>query len=112
MGFNYYLNLKMNALCTRPYSGATSEESSILNFSAISLRKCMETAKAQNTGSIILTKFPPAVNLSSISLSLNEKTERTVKSIPDDYQIEDMSRRVVKLTMGNTKLSKKCWGVK
>lgn len=110
-GFVDYVNLQMNALCTISDSGTISEESSILNFPAISLRQSMERPEAQDTGSIILTGFDPAVILNSILLSINEKGERTTKSVPDDYQIDDTSWRVVKLIMGNTKLSNKWWGV-
>ena len=111
-GFIDYVNLQMNALCTLSDSGTISEESSILNFPAISLRQSMERPEAQDTGSIILTGFDPDIILNSISLSVNEKASRKIKSIPEDYKIEDTSWRVVKLIMGNTKLSNKWWGIK
>ncbi len=110
-GFLDYVNLQMNALCTISDSGTISEESSILGFPAISLRQSMERPEAQDTGSIILTGFGPEVILNSISLSVNEKTERKIKSVPEDYQIQDTSWRVVKLIMGNTRLSNLWWGI-
>ena len=111
-GFLDYIFLQQNALCTLSDSGTISEESSILNFPAISLRQSMERPEAQDTGSIILTGFDCDVILNSISLSVNERKERKVKSIPEDYQINDTSWRVVKLILGNTKLSNKWWGIK
>ncbi|HVA98760.1 MAG TPA: UDP-N-acetylglucosamine 2-epimerase (non-hydrolyzing) [Bacteroidia bacterium] len=104
-GFLDYVNLQMNALCTLSDSGTISEESSILNFPAISLRQSMERPEAQDTGSIILTGFEPDIILNAISLSINEDKDRKVRSVPEDYQIEDTSWRVLKLIMGNTKLS-------
>jgi UDP-N-acetylglucosamine 2-epimerase len=95
----------MHSLCTLSDSGTISEESSILNFPAISLRQSMERPEAQDTGSIILTGFDPDVILNSISLSIKEKKERKQLSIPQDYMIEDTSWRVVKLISGNCKLS-------
>lgn len=106
-GFPDYVNLQMNALCTLSDSGTISEESSILNFPAVSLRQSMERPEAQDTGSIILTGFDPDVILQSILLTINEKTERKSFSIPEDYQIQDTSWRVLKLILGNTKLSNK-----
>lgn len=110
-GFLDYVNLQQHALCTLSDSGTISEESSILNFPAISLRQSMERPEAQDTGSIILTGFDPDTILNSISLAIKEKKERMINSIPQDYQIEDTSWRVVKLIMGNTKLSNKWWGI-
>ena len=104
-GFIDYVHLQQNALCTLSDSGTISEESSILNFPAISLRQSMERPEAQDTGSIILTGFEPEIILSSVALAIQEKSERTINSIPTDYQIEDTSWRVVKLIIGNTKLS-------
>ena len=111
-GFLDYVNLQQHALCTLSDSGTISEESSILSFPAISLRQSMERPEAQDTGSIILTGFDPDVILNSISLVIKEKTERKINSIPEDYLIEDTSWRVVKLILGNTKLSNQWWGIK
>jgi UDP-N-acetyl-L-fucosamine synthase len=111
-GFFDYVHLQQNALCTLSDSGTISEESSILNFPAISLRQSMERPEAQDTGSIILTGFDPDVILNSISMVVKEKSERKINSIPEDYLIEDTSWRVVKLILGNTKLSNKWWGIK
>ena len=104
-GFLDYVHLQQHALCTLSDSGTISEESSILGFPAISLRQSMERPEAQDTGSIILTGFDPDVILSSIELVINEMKERNSFSIPDDYQIADTSWRVVKLILGNCKLS-------
>lgn len=104
-GFLDYVHLQQNAICTLSDSGTISEESSILGFPAISLRQSMERPEAQDTGSIILTGFNPDIILNSISMGISEKGERKTFSIPMDYQIEDTSWRVVKLILGNCKLS-------
>jgi UDP-N-acetyl-L-fucosamine synthase len=104
-GFLDYIYLQQHSLCTLSDSGTISEESSILGFPAISLRQSMERPEAQDTGSIILTGFDPDIILSSISMTIEEHSERKVFSIPDDYQIKDTSWRVLKLIAGNCKLS-------
>jgi UDP-N-acetylglucosamine 2-epimerase (non-hydrolysing) len=110
-GFLDYIHLQQHALCTLSDSGTISEESSILGFPAISLRQSMERPEAQDTGSIILTGFDPDIILDSIAMTIKEKVIRKIISIPNDYLIEDTSWRVVKLIMGNTKLSNKWGGV-
>jgi len=104
-GFLDYVHLQQNALCTLSDSGTISEEASILGFPAISLRQSMERPEAQDTGSIILTGFDPDIILNSISMVINETKERKSFSMPPDYQIDNTSWRVVKLILGNCKLS-------
>ncbi len=111
-GFIDYVHLQQKALCTVSDSGTISEESSILGFPAISLRQSMERPEAQDTGSIILTGFNPDVILNSVSMVVQEIEERSFKSVPADYQINDTSWRVVKLILGNCKLSNLWSGVK
>ena len=54
-GFFDYLNLQQNSKAVISDSGTISEESSILDFPAITLRKSMERPEAIDAGSIILT---------------------------------------------------------
>jgi len=111
-GFIDYVNLQMNALCTLSDSGTISEESSMLNFPAISLRQSMERPEAQDAGTIILTGFDPDVVLNSIKAVVTEfEMTGGYKKIADDYTIENTSWRVLKLILGNTGLSNKWWGV-
>lgn len=118
-GFNDYVHLQMNAKCTLSDSGTISEESAMLNFPAISLRQSMERPEAQDTGSIILTGFDPDIVLSSVrtvihqhqSLVTNHESRITNHQSPTDYQITNTSWRVLKLILGNTRLSNKWWGI-
>jgi len=116
-GFTDYVNLQMNALCTISDSGTISEESAILSFPAISLRQSMERPEAQDTGTIILTGFDPDVVLNAVATVIDEyqsppdRNRDTNHQSPAEYQIENTSWRVVKLILGNTKLSNKWWGI-
>ncbi len=112
-GFSDYIHLQMNALCTVSDSGTISEESAMLNFPAISLRQSMERPEAQDTGSIILTGFEPDIVLQAIKTVIEEyQSQSANRQIPLEYQIENTSWRVLKLILGNTKLSNAWWGVK
>jgi UDP-N-acetylglucosamine 2-epimerase (non-hydrolysing) len=105
-GFIDYIFLQMNAVCVVSDSGTISEESSILNFPAISLRQSMERPEAQDSGTIILTGFDQTAVLNSIQLVIKE-FEKTggYRDIPEDYRITNTSWRVLKLIAGNAKLS-------
>lgn len=110
-GFLDYVHLQQNAKCVLSDSGTISEESSMLSFPAISLRQSMERPEAQDAGTIILSGFDPDIVLSSVQSVIEEHRERTYKTIASDYTITDTSWRVLKLILGNTKLSNKWWGI-
>ena len=110
-GFSDYVHLQKQALCTVSDSGTISEESAILSFPAISLRQSMERPEAQDSGTIILTGFDEDVVLGSIHTVIEEHKKGKYVSIPADYQIPNTSWRVLKLILGNTKLSNKWWGI-
>jgi len=111
-GFSDYVHLQMHALCTISDSGTISEESAILSFPAISLRQSMERPEAQDAGTIILTGFDTNVVLRSVHIVIEEQKKRTFKSqVPFEYQIENTSWRVLKLIIGNAKLSNKWFGI-
>ena len=110
-GFLDYISLQTNALCTISDSGTISEESSILNFPAVSLRQSMERPEAQDTGSIILTGFDPEIVLDSVRVSIGQHECYPLANIPEDYNIGNTSWRVLKLILGNTGLSNMWHGV-
>jgi UDP-N-acetylglucosamine 2-epimerase len=123
-GFLDYVHLQQHALCTLSDSGTISEESAILSFPAISLRQSMERPEAQDAGTIILTGFDPEIVLSSIETTMAEhrqpgtlnlepgtlNPQRTTPVVPD-YSITDTSWRVLKLILGNTRLSNRWHGI-
>lgn len=71
----------------------------------------MERPEAQDTGTIILTGFDADVILNSIHTVVEEQKLGVYKEIPSEYQILNTSWRVLKLIMGNAKLSNKWWGI-
>lgn len=111
-GFSDFVHLQMNAKCTLSDSGTISEESAMLSFPAISLRQSMERPEAQDSGTIILSGFEPDIVLSSVRTVIEEHKERRYEKFVPDYAIEDTSWRVLKLILGNARLSNKWWGIK
>jgi UDP-N-acetyl-L-fucosamine synthase len=110
-GFLDYVKLQMNALCTISDSGTISEESAILSFPAISLRNSMERPEAQDAGTIILTGFDPDIVLQSINYSVQEHRIGLKSTPAAEYLISDTSNKVLKLILGNTKLSNRWHGI-
>jgi UDP-N-acetylglucosamine 2-epimerase (non-hydrolysing) len=102
-GFLDYVHLQMNARCVISDSGTISEESAILSFPAITIRNATERPESLDAGSIMITGLDADVILAAVRLQIAGSTTRP--SVPADYEIENVSLRVVKLIMGTARLS-------
>ena len=104
-GFLDYNKLQMNAFCAVSDSGTISEESAILDFPAVTIRKSLERPEAMDAGSIVLTGLDADVLVSSIKIATQERTSFPNREIPDEYKVENTSLRVLKLIVGTAKLA-------
>lgn len=91
LGFNDYNRLQLSAKCVLSDSGTIAEESSMLGFSAVTLRDSIERPEALDTGAIIMTGLDPENVVEAVRIaSTNEPV-----AVPPDYMIENTSERVV-----------------
>ncbi|WP_256731319.1 UDP-N-acetylglucosamine 2-epimerase (non-hydrolyzing) [Sphingomonas sp. dw_22] len=115
-GFHDYNHLQMHARCAISDSGTIAEESSLLDFPAITPRDAIERPEAMDTGNIIVTGMNPDAILSGVMAAValhKEKAEAgTPPLVPVDYQIANTSERVVKLILGTAKLSNSWDGIR
>jgi UDP-N-acetyl-L-fucosamine synthase len=105
-GFLDYVHLQMNARCVISDSGTISEESAILSFPAITIRNATERPESLDAGSIMITGLEADVILAAVRLQIAETSSTMKPKIPADYEIENVSQRVVKLIIGTARLSK------
>lgn len=111
-GFLDFNQLQLKAKCVISDSGTISEESSMLNFPAVTTRQSLERPEAMDAGTIILTGLDPAIVLESVSLSMNEfETKGGYEKICPEYQVPNTSWRVLKLILGTTGLSNRWRGI-
>ena len=104
-GFLDYVNLQMNARCVISDSGTICEESAILSFPAITVRNAIERPEALDAGTIIMTGLDTDVIVSAIQRQISPRSRATKRHIPHEYEIGDVSSRVVNLILGTSKLS-------
>jgi UDP-N-acetylglucosamine 2-epimerase (non-hydrolysing) len=71
----------------------------------------MERPEAQDSAAIILAGIDEDIVLQSIEMAIYEDKNKGNDDIPVEYKITNTSKRVLKLIMGNTKLSNKWWGI-
>ncbi|WP_091755859.1 non-hydrolyzing UDP-N-acetylglucosamine 2-epimerase [Pedococcus cremeus] len=93
LGFIDYVRLQQDAYCVLSDSGTISEESSILGFTAITLRDSIERPEALDTGSIVMTGLDVENVLEAIQVM--EAGAHANRHVPTDYAIDNCSLRVV-----------------
>ncbi len=104
-GFLDYVHLQMNARCVISDSGTISEESAILSFPAITIRNATERPESLDAGTIMITGLDAEVILAAVRLQIAEISSTIQPGVPADYEIENVSQRVVKLIIGTARLS-------
>jgi UDP-N-acetylglucosamine 2-epimerase len=91
-GFYDYCKLQLSASCVLSDSGTIAEESTILDFPAVTLRSSIERPEALDTGSIEMVD----VDFNQIPQGVERAIVRQSKpQIPHEYQISNTSERVV-----------------
>ncbi|WP_303054667.1 non-hydrolyzing UDP-N-acetylglucosamine 2-epimerase [Victivallis vadensis] len=112
-GFFDYNALQLNARCAISDSGTISEESSMLNFPAVTIRQALERPEAMDAGTIILTGLDPEIVLDSVRLVIDEFEQNGGKyeKICPEYQVPNTSWRVLKLILGTARLSNRWRGI-
>ncbi|MBN2511713.1 MAG: UDP-N-acetylglucosamine 2-epimerase (non-hydrolyzing) [Sedimentisphaerales bacterium] len=111
-GFLDYVNLQTNAACVLSDSGTICEESSMLNFPAVTVRTAMERPEAIDTGSIILTGLDTDVIVQSVCVQMADDIRSRGVCVPQDYQITNTSQRVLNIILGTARLSNTWHGIK
>lgn len=115
-GFHDYNHLQINALCVVSDSGTIAEESSILDFAAVTPRYSIERPEAIDTGAIMACGFSAdnivrAVDVSVAQFADNHSANRP-SFVPEDYSIHNTSQRVLNLIVGTAKLSNQWDGIR
>jgi len=106
-GFLDYNHLQMHAYCAISDSGTISEESSILNFPAVTLRRSMERPEALDTGAIALTGLDRQVLVEQVRIATASRNvfSGADREYPAEYMVRNTSERVVRLIVGTAKLA-------
>jgi len=99
-GFHEYNNLQINAFCVISDSGTITEEGSILNLPAVTIRQAHERPEGMDETTVIMSglkkdKILQAVN---IATTHNSKDVRVIKPIKD-YEVDNVSKKVLRIIL-------------
>lgn len=111
-GFLDYNRLQMDAFCVLSDSGTITEESSLLGFPAVTVRRSMERPEGLDTGSIVMTGLNADVIEQAVEVVADAHAEGRIPQVPADYLVDNVSQRVVNLVLGTAKLSNEWDGVR
>ena len=111
-GFFDYIKLQKNAKVVLSDSGTISEESSILNFSAINIRTSHERPEAMEEASVMMVGLKKNRILQAIELLNNKKIKNYDNSVVADYNTPTVSLKIVKIILSYTDyINSKVWKI-
>jgi UDP-N-acetylglucosamine 2-epimerase (non-hydrolysing) len=100
MGFFDYNKMQMEAMCVISDSGTISEESSILNVPAITIRQAHERPEGMDEGVLIMTGLKSELMLTSIDVVTSQaKTKDRITRVVEDYDVDNFSIKVSRIVL-------------
>jgi UDP-N-acetylglucosamine 2-epimerase (non-hydrolysing) len=103
LGFFDYVKLQMNAFCVVSDSGTITEESSILNFPAVTIRQAHERPEGMDEGTLIMCGLRSEAVLQAIDVVVAQSSaERRIFNLVPDYNVDNVSQKVLRIIMSYT----------
>ncbi|MFI5330969.1 MAG: non-hydrolyzing UDP-N-acetylglucosamine 2-epimerase [Desulfobaccales bacterium] len=100
LGFFDYVKLQEHAFCVVSDSGTITEESSILDFPAVTIRQAHERPEGMDTGTLIMCglKADRVLDAIDVVTSQQERGTRRFALVPD-YDVDRVSNKVVRIIL-------------
>lgn len=103
IGFFDYIKLQSNALCVISDSGTITEEASILNFPAVTIRQAHERPEGMDEGTLIMCGLEPEKVIKAIELVMIQKAEsQNLFKLIQDYNVDNVSSKVLRIILSYT----------
>ena len=110
MVFFDYCNLQVNSYCTISDSGTIFEESSILNFPAITIRAAHERPEGIEGGTVVVSSDMNKNILNTIKIARDLKTGNNNFGYVNDYLSLNFSRKMINIIESYISIiNKKIW---
>jgi UDP-N-acetylglucosamine 2-epimerase (non-hydrolysing) len=100
MGFFEYAKLEMNAFCVLSDSGTITEESSILDFPAVTIREAHERPEGMDEGTLVMCGVGRERVLEAVeTVTQQQRSKGRSFRMVGDYAPTDVARKVVRIIL-------------
>ena len=102
-GFCDYIKLQMEAFCVVSDSGTITEEASLLNLPAITIRNAHERPEGMDVGTLIMSglKKERVLDAVSVIVSQHDRNARVMSAV-GDYESGPVSKQVLRVVLSYT----------
>jgi UDP-N-acetylglucosamine 2-epimerase (non-hydrolysing) len=100
-GFCDYIKLQMESMCVLSDSGTITEEASLLNLPAITIRNTHERPEGMDVGTLIMSglKKDRVLDAVKIIISQNNKNNRTTSAVHDYENSMSVSKQILRVVL-------------
>ena len=103
LSFFEYVKLQMNATCVISDSGSITEESSILDFPAVTIRQAHERPEGMDEGTVIMCGLKANRIIESIDVVVSHYSwDSRQFRLVQDYDTDNVSKKVVRIILSYT----------
>jgi len=99
-GFTDYVKLQLESFCILSDSGTITEEASLLNLAAVTIRDAHERPEGMDVGTLVMCglKQEPVLDAIRVVTRQHDRARRVIPVVPD-YQAGPVSTQVVRVVL-------------
>jgi UDP-N-acetylglucosamine 2-epimerase (non-hydrolysing) len=98
LGFFDYVKLQQKAFCVISDSGTITEESTILDFPAVTIRQAHERPEGMDEGTLIMCGLKTERVLESVEIVVSQHSkDRREFRLVQDYNVDNVSKKVLRI---------------
>ena len=101
-GFHEYNHLQLKAFCVVSDSGTITEEASILNLPAITIRQAHERPEGMDEATVIMSGLNKERVIEAIEVVTRKHNKNRIMKIVRDYDVNNVSKKVLRIILSYT----------
>ena len=98
-GFFDYVKLQVNAFCILSDSGTITEEASLLNLPAVTIRDAHERPEGMDAGVLIMCGMKSIRVLDAVKVATQQHAENRIFQVAEDYQAGHVSKKILRIVL-------------